>query len=132
MSASSDTLGDFLTTLRNGSKAERATVTVQWSRLREGVARILKDSGYIAGYRRSEKDGLPVLEVTLKYVAGAPAITGIERISTPGRRVYAGNSDIPKVIGGMGVTIVTTSKGILTDVDCRRQKVSGELLAKVW
>jgi small subunit ribosomal protein S8 len=132
MSASSDTLGDFLTTLRNGSKAERATVTVQWSRLREGVARILKDSGYIAGYRRSEKDGLPVLEVTLKYVSGAPAITGIERISTPGRRVYAGNSDIPKVIGGMGVTIVTTSKGILTDVDCRRQKVSGELLAKVW
>jgi small subunit ribosomal protein S8 len=132
MSASSDTLGDFLTTLRNGSKAERATVTVQWSRLREGVARILKDSGYIAGYRRSEKDGLPVLEVELKYVAGAPAITGIERISTPGRRVYAGNSDIPKVIGGMGVTIVTTSKGILTDVDCRRQKVSGELLAKVW
>ena len=132
MSASSDTLGDFLTTLRNGSKAERSTVTVQWSRLREGVARILKDSGYIAGYRRSEKDGLPVLEVTLKYVSGAPAITGIERISTPGRRVYAGNSDIPKVIGGMGVTIVTTSKGILTDVDCRRQKVSGELLAKVW
>ena len=132
MSASSDTLGDFLTTLRNGSKAERATVTAQWSRLREGVARILKDSGYIAGYRRSEKDGLPVLEVTLKYVSGAPAITGIERISTPGRRVYAGNSDIPKVIGGMGVTIVTTSKGILTDVDCRRQKVSGELLVKVW
>jgi small subunit ribosomal protein S8 len=132
MSASSDTLGDFLTTLRNGSKAERATVTGQWSRIREGVARILKDSGYIKGYRRAEKDGLPVLEVELKYVAGTPAITGIERISTPGRRVYSGNSDIPKVIGGMGVTIVTTSKGILTDVDCRRQKVSGELLAKVW
>ncbi len=132
MSASSDTLGDFLTALRNGSKAERARVTVQWSRIREGVARILKDSGYVAGFRRAEKDGLPVLEVDLKYIGGAPAITGIERISTPGRRVYAGNSEIPKVIGGMGVTIVTTSKGILTDVDCRRQKVSGELIAKVW
>ena len=132
MSASSDTLGDFLTVLRNGSKAERAKVTAQWSRIREGVARILKESGYIAGFRRIEKDGLPVLEVDLKYVDGVPAITGIERISSPGRRVYAGNAEIPKVIGGMGVTIVTTSKGILTDVDCRRQKVSGELIAKVW
>lgn len=132
MSASSDTLGDFLTVLRNGSKAERAKVTAQWSRLREGVARILKESGYIAGFRRAEQDGLPVIEVELKYVDGVPAITGIERISSPGRRVYAGNAEIPKVIGGMGVTIVTTSKGILTDVDCRRQKVSGELLAKVW
>lgn len=132
MSASSDTLGDFLTAIRNGSKAQRAAVTVQWSRLREEVARTLAQSGYIAGFRKAERDKLPVLEVTLKYVSGAPAITGIERLSSPGRRRYAGVADVPKVIGGMGITIVTTSRGILTDAECRRQKVSGELLAKVW
>ncbi len=132
MSASSDTLGDFLTAIRNGSKAQRAAVTVQWSRLREEVARTLAQSGYIAGYRKAERDKLPVLEVSLKYVSGAPAITGIERLSSPGRRRYAGVADVPKVIGGMGITIVTTSRGILTDAECRRQKVSGELLAKVW
>jgi len=132
MSASSDTLGDFLTAIRNASKAERKAVTVQWSRLREEVARTLAQSGYIAAYRKAERDGLPVLEVDLKYVGGAPAITGIERLSSPGRRRYAGVADVPKVIGGMGITIVTTSRGILTDAECRRQKVSGELLAKVW
>lgn len=132
MSASSDTLGDFLTAIRNASKAERKAVTVQWSRLREQVARTLTQAGYVAGYRKAERDKLPVLEVDLKYVAGVPAITGIERLSTPGRRRYAGVADVPKVIGGMGITIVTTSRGILTDVECRRQKVSGELLAKVW
>ena len=77
MSASSDTLGDFLTALRNASKAERATVTAQWSRLREEVARTLVESGYVASARKAERDGKPVLEVTLKYVGGAPAITGI-------------------------------------------------------
>jgi small subunit ribosomal protein S8 len=132
MSASSDTLGDFLTAIRNASKAERKAVTVQWSRLREQVARTLTQAGYVAGYRKAERDKLPVLEVDLKYVAGVPAITGIERLSTPGRRRYAGVADVPKVIGGMGITIVTTSRGILTDAECRRQKVSGELLAKVW
>lgn len=132
MSASSDTLGDFLTAIRNGSKAERKAVTVQWSRLREEVARTLAQSGYISAYRKAERDQLPVLEVDLKYVGGAPAITGIERLSSPGRRRYAGVADVPKVIGGMGITIVTTSRGILTDAECRRQKVSGELLAKVW
>jgi small subunit ribosomal protein S8 len=132
MSASSDTLGDFLTAIRNGSKAERAVVTSQWSRLREEVARTLVESGYIASARKAEREGKPVLEVTLKYVGGVPAITGIERLSTPGRRRYAGVADVPKVIGGMGVTIVTTSQGVLTDVECRRRKVSGELLAKVW
>lgn len=132
MSASSDTLGDFLTAIRNASRAQRKAVTVQWSRLREEVARTLAQSGYISAYRKAERDQLPVLEVDLKYVGGAPAITGIERLSSPGRRRYAGVADVPKVIGGMGITIVTTSRGILTDAECRRQKVSGELLAKVW
>lgn len=132
MSASTDTIGDFLTSIRNASQANKAVITVQWSRLREGVAKILVDAGYVAAARKAERDGLPVLELTLKYVAGVPAITSIERISTPGRRVYAGYSSVPKVIGGMGVSILTTSRGVMTDAEARRQKVGGELLAKVW
>jgi len=132
MSASTDTIGDFLTSLRNASQASKATVTVQWSRLREGVADILKQSGFITDFRKAERDGLPVLELTLKYVAGVPAITSIERVSKPGRRVYAGYTAVPKVIGGMGVSILTTSRGVMTDAEARQKKVGGELLAKVW
>jgi len=132
MSASTDTIGDFLTAIRNASQANKATVIVQWSRLREGVARILTEAGYLSGARKGERDGLPVLEINLKYVAGVPAITSIERVSTPGRRVYAGYTAVPSVIGGMGVSILTTSRGVMTDAEARRQKVGGELLAKVW
>jgi len=132
MSASTDTVGDFLTSIRNASQANKAVITVQWSRLREGVAKILVDAGYVASARKAEREGLPVLEVSLKYVAGVPAITSIERVSTPGRRVYAGYSSVPKVIGGMGVSILATSRGVMTDAEARRQKVGGELLAKVW
>jgi len=132
MSASTDTIGDFLTSIRNASQANKAVITVQWSRLREGVAKILVDAGYVASARKAEREGLPVLELSLKYVAGVPAITSIERVSTPGRRVYAGYSSVPKVIGGMGVSILTTSRGVMTDAEARRQKVGGELLAKVW
>jgi len=132
MSASTDTVGDFLTSIRNASQANKAVITVQWSRLREGVAKILVDAGYVASARKAEREGLPVLELTLKYVAGVPAITSIERVSTPGRRIYAGYSSVPKVIGGMGVSILTTSRGVMTDAEARRQKVGGELLAKVW
>ena len=132
MSASTDTVGDFLTSIRNASQANKAVITVQWSRLREGVAKILVDAGYVSAARKAEREGLPVLELSLKYVAGVPAITSIERVSTPGRRVYAGYSSVPKVIGGMGVSILTTSRGVMTDAEARRQKVGGELLAKVW
>jgi small subunit ribosomal protein S8 len=132
MSSSNDTIGDFLTSISNASKAQKSSLTVQWSRLREGVARILTESGYLAGFRKVERDDKPVLELTLKYVSGVPAITSIERVSTPGRRVYAGYSAVPKVIGGMGVSILTTSRGVMTDSEARRQKVGGELLAKVW
>jgi small subunit ribosomal protein S8 len=132
MSASTDTVGDFLTSIRNASQANKAVITVQWSRLREGVAKILVDAGYVAAARKAEREGLPVLELSLKYVAGVPAITSIERVSTPGRRIYAGYSSVPKVIGGMGVSILTTSRGVMTDAEARRQKVGGELLAKVW
>lgn len=130
--ASHDPLGDFLTILRNGSKAELGKVTTQWSNVREGVARILKQNGYIADYTKGEQNGLPVLEVTLKYVNRSAALTGIKRVSSPGRRVYAGYSEIPKVIGGMGITILTTSKGLKSDREARQEKIGGELIARVW
>ncbi|MDR2845024.1 MAG: 30S ribosomal protein S8 [Puniceicoccales bacterium] len=130
--ASHDPLGDFLTIIRNGYSAELPVVTTQWSNVREGVARILKQNGYIADFAKSDKDGLPVIAVTLKYANRAAAIIGIKRVSSPGRRVYAGYADIPRVIGGMGISILTTSKGLLSDRDARQQKLGGELLAQVW
>ncbi len=130
--ATHDTLGDFLTIVRNGSRAGLKSVSAQWSSIREGVARILKESGYIEDFKKEDKNNLPVLEIVLKYNGKTPVITSIDRVSKPGRRVYSGYDDIPKVIGGMGISILTTSKGILSDVEARRQKVGGEILARVW
>ncbi|MCD8283681.1 MAG: 30S ribosomal protein S8 [Opitutae bacterium] len=130
--ATHDTLGDFLTIVRNGSRAGLKSVSAQWSSIREGVARILKESGYIEDFKKEDKNNLPVLEIVLKYNGKTPVITSINRVSKPGRRVYSGYDDIPKVIGGMGISILTTSKGILSDVEARRQKVGGEILARVW
>lgn len=130
--ATHDTLGDFLTIIRNGGNATLKSVSAQWSSSREGIARILKECGYIADFAKVEKNGLPVIEITLKYNGKKAAITEINRISKPGRRIYAGYGEIPKVIGGMGISILTTSKGILSDVEARQQKVGGEVLAQVW
>lgn len=131
--SSHDPLGDYLTTLRNAMHAQKATCASQWSRLRAEVARILKEEGYIANFEEKKSDaGLRELVVTLKYVDGAPAITGIQRHSRPGRRLYYGHQEIPRVLGGLGVAILTTSKGLLKDAEARKQKVGGELLCKVW
>ncbi|MDR1817700.1 MAG: 30S ribosomal protein S8 [Puniceicoccales bacterium] len=131
--ASHDTIGDFLTIIRNGYTAELATVTAQWSKVREGIVRILKENGYISDYTKGDSPaGLPVLAVQLKYNNRVPAIAGIKRVSSPGRRVYTGYTEIPKVIGGMGISILTTSRGLLSDRDARQQKTGGELLAQVW
>ena len=128
-----DTLGDFITAIRNASAAHKDECVAQWSKLRAGVAKILLEEGYVADVKeRDDARGHKVLAVTLKYVSGASALTGIERISTPGRRVYGATADIPKALGGLGVVIVTTSKGVLRDSDARKQKLGGELLCKVW
>lgn len=131
--SSHDPLGDYLTTLRNAMQAQKQTCVSQWSRLRAEVARILKEEGYIAHFEEKKTDaGLRELVVTLKYVDGAPAITGLQRHSRPGRRLYYGHQEIPRVLGGLGVAILTTSKGLLKDAEARKQKVGGELLCKVW
>jgi small subunit ribosomal protein S8 len=128
-----DSLGDFLTILRNAMTAQKDSCATQWSRVRSEIARILKEEGYIANFQEATNDaGHRQLLVKLKYVDGAPAITGIQRHSRPGRRLYYGHQEIPRVLGGLGVAILTTSKGLLKDAEARRQKVGGELVCKVW
>lgn len=131
--AAHDSIGDFLTILRNGYRAQKPSVVARFSNVREGIVRILKAEGYIESYRiYSEGAAHRFIEVNLKYVDGNPAIVGIERFSKPGRRLYSKHDVIPRVIGGLGVAILTTSRGILRDRDAKRMKVGGEVLCKVW
>ena len=128
-----DTIGDFITMIRNASTAGKPTIKAQYSKVRLGIAQILKQDGYIADFAETKNErGLPVIEVKLKYVQGTPAITGIERFSKPGRRLYYNSTSIPKVLGGLGIAVFTTSKGIMNDRQSRSQKIGGELICKVW
>ena len=128
-----DPISDFLTRLRNASKARLAETSSPHSNLRESIAAILKAEGYIADYKDgTDTEGHKTLVVTLKYVDGAPAITGLTRVSTPGRRLYFGYTEIPRVLNGLGIGIISTSKGLMKDADCRRNKAGGELVCNVW
>jgi len=127
-----DSIGDFLTIIRNASKAGKDSCTAQWSRIREGIASILKDEGYIAEFEVSGEKAAKEIKVTLKYRDGVASLTGIDRVSTPGCRRYYEYRSIPRVLNGMGISILTTSCGVLKDSDCRAKKVGGELLCKVW
>src|SRR5215217_5781087 len=128
-----DPISDFLTRLRNGSKAKLDECVMPHSKLKESVAAILKSEGYITEHSNSiDAQGHKTLIVKLKYVDGAPAITGLTRVSTPGRRLYYSYSDIPRVLNGLGIGIISTSKGLMKDADCRRNKAGGELLCNVW
>jgi small subunit ribosomal protein S8 len=128
-----DPISDFLTRLRNASKARLEECHSPHSKLKEGIATILKNEGYISGYADSADDqGHKTLVVKMKYVEGSPAISGLNRASTPGRRLYFGYSDIPRVLNGLGISIISTSKGLMKDADCRRNKAGGELICNVW
>lgn len=128
-----DPIADFLTQIRNGFLAGKDSCQVQYSKMKLEIARILKENGYIKGYEAVDKPGnKKYLKVELKYVNGESAITSIERYSRPGRRLYYAAPDVPKVLGGMGAGIVTTSRGLMTDRDARQQNVGGELVCKVW
>ncbi|MFP4068762.1 MAG: 30S ribosomal protein S8 [Verrucomicrobiota bacterium] len=128
-----DTIGDFLTIIRNASMAHKERCRTQHSKMRAAIAAILKDEGYIVDFAESEDEkGFKTIELQLKYVGETPAITGIERHSTPGRRLYYGARDIPRVLGGLGVAILTTSKGVMRARDARENGVGGELVCKVW
>lgn len=128
-----DPISDFTTRLRNASLARLAECVIPHSQLKGSIAAILKAEGYIADFSDSTDPlGHKTLVIKMKYIQGAPAITAIERTSTPGRRVYVAYSEIPRVLNGLGIAIVSTSKGLMKDADCRRNKAGGELICNIW
>ena len=128
-----DPISDFLTHLRNASKARMEECHSPHSTIKFGIAAILKAEGFISGYNEGQDaNGHKTLIIKMKYVDGAPAISGLNRASTPGRRLYFGYSDIPRVLNGLGMSIVSTPKGLMKAADCRRNKVGGELICNVW
>ena len=130
----SDPIADMLTRIRNANTAKHDTVDVPSSKMKLAIANILVDEGYIAKYDIVEEGGFPVIRITLKYGAdkNERVITGIKRISKPGLRVHAGKEYIPIVLGGLGVAILSTNKGVITDREARKLGVGGEVLAFVW
>ncbi|MCB1959692.1 MAG: 30S ribosomal protein S8 [Rhodocyclaceae bacterium] len=127
----SDPIADMLTRIRNGQQAQKATVVMPSSKLKLAIAKVLQDEGYIDGFNVRECGGKPELDVVLKYYAGAPVIERIERISKPGLRVYKGSDDLPRVLNGLGVAIVSTPKGVMTDRAARANRVGGEVICIV-
>ena len=130
--AMNDPLGDLLSRIRNAQMRNKSKVTSPNSRLRQSVLEVLKTEGYIRGYAVVEKDGRSEIEVELKYFDGAPVIREIERVSKPGRRVYASVKNMPRINNGLGVTIVSTPKGVMADHDARDANVGGEILCTVF
>ena len=127
----SDPIADMLTRIRNAQMVEKPTVTMPSSKLKVAIASVLKDEGYIDGFAVREAGTKPQLEIGLKYYAGRPVIEHIERVSRPGLRIYKGRHDIPSVQNGLGVAIVTTPKGVMTDRKARATGVGGEVLCYV-
>lgn len=132
MSNLSDPIAEFLTRLRNAANSHRSDVSVPYSKMKEEIARILKQEGYIAEFEVSTETKPVQIKIMMKFVNRTPALTGLKRVSKPGLRRYVGSTDIPRVLGGMGVSILSTSKGIITGREARKQNVGGELVALVW
>ena len=130
----SDPIADMLTRIRNANTAKHDTVDVPASKMKVSIAEILLKEGYIKKFEMIEVDGINMIHITLKYGANKneKIITGIKRISKPGLRVYAGSSELPKVLGGLGIAIISTNKGVMTDKEARKENVGGEVLAFVW
>ncbi|MBM3364213.1 MAG: 30S ribosomal protein S8 [Betaproteobacteria bacterium] len=127
----SDPIADMLTRIRNAQSVNKTTVAMPPSKLKVAIARVLKDEGYIESYAVAEDAGKSTLSIELKYYAGRPVIEHIERVSRPGLRVYKGKSEIPTVLNGLGVTIVSTPKGVMTDRKARATGTGGEILCYV-
>ena len=128
-----DPIGDMLTRIRNAKQALKPETVMPYSRLKVEIAKVLKKNGYIADYYVEKlEDGKQVLKVQLKIVGNERSIVGIRRISRPGLRRYVASQDMPRVLGGMGISIVTTSKGVMTGHEAKKANVGGEILAHVW
>jgi small subunit ribosomal protein S8 len=129
----SDPIADMLTRIRNGLSAKHAKVDVPASRLKTDIAKILKDEGYIANYKLTEDGSRKSIRIYLKYTPGnEPAISRIERVSRPGCRVFVGSKQVPRVLGGLGINILTTPRGVMTGSSARKENVGGEVLCHVW
>lgn len=128
-----DTIGDFITVIRNAGDAGKSSCSYPHSNLRVGIANILKERGFVENCSEAEtENGLKNIEIQLKYVNGEHAIRGIDRVSTPGRRSYCGYREIPRTLGGLGISILSTPKGLMDDKTARKNKLGGELLCSVW
>ena len=127
----SDPIADMLTRIRNGQQAQKVNVSMPSSKLKVAIAKVLHNEGYIDGFSVRDADGKSELDVALKYYAGRPVIERIERVSRPGLRIYKGSDDLPRVMNGLGVAIVSTPKGVMTDRAARASRVGGEVLCLV-
>src|SRR6201997_5564390 len=132
MSTVTDPIADLLARIRNGAQSQKAEMFLPYSRIKADIARILKEEGYITDYAVDTEAAHPRIKITNKLVNRSSAITGLKRVSRPGLRRYVGADEIPRVLGGMGLAILSTSRGVLSGRDARKQKLGGELLAYVW
>jgi small subunit ribosomal protein S8 len=132
MSTITDPIADLLARIRNAVHAQKPDVFVPYSQIKTEIVRILKEEGYISEYSIDTSEAHPRIKITNKLVNRASAITGLRRVSRPGLRRYVGADEIPRVLGGMGVAILSTSRGVLSGREAKRQKIGGELLAYVW
>jgi small subunit ribosomal protein S8 len=127
----SDPIADMLTRIRNGQSAGKTSVIMPASKQKTAIAQVLKDEGYISDFSPAELKGKPAIEVTLKYYRGEPVIEHVKRVSRPGLRIYKSREELPKVRGGLGIAIISTSKGVMTDREARKQGHGGEVIAFV-
>jgi len=127
----SDPIADMLTRIRNGQQAQKVSVSMPASKAKKAIAAVLKDEGYILDFGESSEEGKPTLSVTLKYFNGKPVIDKINRVSRPGLRRYSGSEDIPQVLGGLGIAIVSTSKGVMTGAKAKAMREGGEVICTV-
>jgi small subunit ribosomal protein S8 len=128
-----DPIADMLTKIRNAANAKHEKVDIPLSKLKVEVVKILKNEGFIKNFKLIEEEGKPVIRIFLKYAdSGQAVIQGLTRVSSPGRRIYQGYEDVPRIYNGLAVTIVSTSKGVITGKKARQQKVGGEVLCYVW
>ena len=127
----SDPISDMLTRIRNAQAVQKTTVSMPASKVKKGIASVLKDEGYISDFRDAELDGKPALEVTLRYMEGRGVIETLKRASRPGLRIYRGKDDLPKILNGLGIAVISTSQGIMTDTAARAAGQGGEILCVV-
>ena len=127
-----DPIADYLTRIRNAAKAKHRRVDIPSSNLKKAISKILLEKNYIAGFTVLEDKKQHILRINLKYHEGAPVISGLRRVSKPGIRLYRSTDELPRVLGGLGVAIVSTSKGVMTDAQARKENVGGEILAYIW